>query len=472
VLPRLGWATHDARQRPGDCVKWPAFGRPRHAEVSAPGVGDGFHPAKVMEVELTEPLPKVSFDGKYRRVWVLGRLHTEPVGCCVTSLGEDGFTPDELGNVLWRELRAPVAERFAAAGLRVPLALTEDGLKASPDASPFLANRSATLADAPPISVVVCTRDRPAQLETCLECLGQQIYPRFEVIVVDNASTGDDVRSLVAGRAGGAIRFRYCRESRVGLSWARNAGIAAAASEIIAFLDDDDQPDRHWLAGIANGFARNRRIGCVTGLVLPARLDTAAQELFEQLGGHCKGRGFTPATFCPSGPQNPLFPLPPFGAGANMAFRRDALVSIGGFDVALGAGTITSAGEDTLALTSAMLSGYEIAYEPAALMWHHHRPDMENLSRQLHGYSVGLTAFYAALIRHRPAVLPGLLKLLPAAARYLKSTAMAPDVAPDLLAGLNRRHLQGLITGPLAYVGSVREQRQVATLRGHTRQIR
>ena len=413
-----------------------------------------------MEVELTEPLPKVSFDGRYRRVWVLGRLHTEPVGRCVTPLGEDGLTPDQLGTLLWRELREPISERFVAAGLTEPPALTGGGLEASRDVWPSARNRSAILADAPSISVVVCTRDRPIQLEACLKFLEQQIYPRFEVVVVDNAATTDDVRRLVANRAGGKVRFRYCPESRAGLSWARNAGIAAADSDIIAFLDDDDQPDRYWLAGIASGFAGNRHAGCVTGLILPARLDTAAQELFEQIGGHCKGRGFMPEKFFCNGSQSPLFPLPPFGAGANMAFRREALVSIGGFDVALGAGTITSAGEDTLAMTLTMLSGFEIAYEPTALMWHHHRQDIEGLSRQLHGYSVGLTAFYAALIRHRPAVLPALLRLLPAGVRYLKNTTTEPEVAPGLLNGLNRRHLQGLILGPLAYADSVRKQRR------------
>ena len=104
-----------------------------------------------------------------------------------------------------------------------------------------------------------------------------------------------------------------------------------------------------------------------------------------------------------------------------MAFRRAALDRIGGFDVALGAGTPTGGGEDTLALTARhALRAIEIAYEPAALMWHHHRQDMASLNKQLHGYSVGLTAFYAALLRRRPSSLLGLLKLLPAAGGYLK----------------------------------------------------
>ena len=81
----------------------------------------------------------------------------------------------------------------------------------------------------------------------------------------------------------------------------------------------------------------DRLVGCVTGIVLPARLDTEAQEIFEKLGGHSKGRAFETEVFSRRGPQSPLYPLPPFGAGANMAFRREVLTAIGGFDVALGA---------------------------------------------------------------------------------------------------------------------------------------
>jgi O-antigen biosynthesis protein len=389
---------------------------------------------------------------------VLARLHTEPVGLCTAPLGSEGISSDQLAAALWRTLRDPISERFAAAGLDPPSALAGDGLETDPDTWPFSRLRFAVLADAPMISIVVCTRDRPVQLAACLRRLGQQTYPRFEVVVVDNAPTTDAVQALVEAMARGPVRFRYHAESRPGLSWARNAGVATATGNIIAFLDDDDEPDKHWLTGIAAGFSRNRNVGCVAGMILPAQLDNPAEQLFEQLGGHRKGRGFAPEIFSCSGPQSPLFPLPPFGTGANMAFRREALASIGGFDVALGAGTRTCAGEDTLALTLAMLSGYEIAYEPAALMWHHHRPDLDSLTRQLHGYSIGLTAFYAAVLRHRPGVLPALFKLLPAAGRYLKGAAVTPDDAPGLLAGLNRRHLQGMLVGPLAYVRSVREQ--------------
>src|SRR5882757_7956317 len=93
------------------------------------------------------------------------------------------------------------------------------------------------------------------------------------------------------------------------------------------------------------------RAGLPAAMIVPARLDTQVQEWFELYGGHSKGRGFSPAVFSRHGPQSPLFPLPPFGAGGNMAFRREALTRIGGFDVAMGAGTPARASEDTLALT-------------------------------------------------------------------------------------------------------------------------
>ena len=432
-----------------------------HTDPSATASGPGFRPARVLEAELAGPLPAVPGGDPYSRAWVLARWHTDPFGHCETLLPPEGLTPDQLGAVLWRDLGPLIAARYVAAGQLPPSSLTGDGLTADPGPGPFAPRRASVLADAPPVSVVICTRDRPAQLEVCLRRLQQQEYPRFEVVVVDNAPTAGVVRGLVESLADGPARIRYHAEPRPGLSWARNAGIAAADGDIVAFLDDDDEPDRHWLAGIATGFTRDAAIGSVAGLILPARLDTAAEELFEQQGGHRLGRGFGPERFSRSGPQSPLFPLPPFGTGANMAFRREALRRIGGFDVALGAGTCTFACEDTLAFTLTLLAGYDIAYEPSALMWHHHRPDMESLGRQLHGYSIGLTAFYAALLRHRPGVLPGLLRVLPSAARYLK-TGSAPDAAPELLAELDRRHLRWLTLGPLAYLRSVRQQGRAA----------
>ncbi len=430
---------------------------PRHVKTVPQGSSEDSWPVRMMDIELTAPLPIVTNDGR-RRVWVLGRLHTEPVGACVVELSSEGLTPDQLGDRIWPEFREAVTSQFAAAGLPTPSSLAGTGLQTDPATWPFLRDRLAALATAPFVSVVICTRDRSDQLENCLGFLELQEYPRFEVVVVDNAPVSDAVRSLVEAKEG-EVPFRYILESRAGLQRARNAGIAAASGDVVAFLDDDEEPDSHWLAGLAYGFARGEDIGCVSGMVVPARLDTQAQELFEQLGGHCKGRGFSSMIFSPQGPQNPLYPLPPFGVGANMAFRREALDCIGGFDVALGAGTPALGGGDTLALTLVLLAGYSIAYEPAALTRHHHRRDLDSLGRQLHGYGVGLTAYYAALLRHHPGVLLSLLRLLPTALGYMRGANVThAEAQDDLLAGLKKRQRWWMLMGPLAYARSVRLQ--------------
>jgi hypothetical protein len=450
----------------------PTAATARDAERSSRG-GDGdFSPMRIVEIELTAPLPKLDGAGRYGRAWVLIRLHSEPVGVRVVDLPPGGLDPERLAAQLWAEVSTPVAERFAAAGRSRPDGLTAAGLASDPEGWPFLSRRAQVLADAPFISVVICTRDRPEQVKKCLERVGQQEYPRYEVVVVDNAPTSDALRQVIEGQPAGRAEFRYAVEPRPGLSWARNAGVAAAKGDIIAFLDDDEEPDAHWLTGIAEGFTRGTRIGCVSGIVLPARLDLPVEVMFEEIGGHSKGRGFVRETFDRRGPQSPLFPLPPFGVGANMAFRRAALDRIGGFDTALGAGTPTGGGEDTLAITLVLLEDFEVAYEHAAVMWHYHRPDVASLNKQLHGYSVGLTAFYAALLRKRPGTIFGLLRLLPAAGGYLTGGGGGPaeepaGPPPELAAQLDRRQLQGMLSGPLAYARSRRVQRRAG--RAHAR---
>jgi O-antigen biosynthesis protein len=433
------------------------------ASAGLHGGGDGkFTPITVLDIDLSERLPTLYFGTERQRVWLLARLYGDPVGAFLFEVEAQGLTAEALGDRLWRDIGTEVTRRYADAGVSAPCGIPALGLGMA--AARLSEKRSGAPESDPLISVVVCTRDRPGLLQNCISHLDLQQYAHFEVIVVDNAPAGDEARQITRNQAR-RRPYRYVVEPRPGLSWARNAGVSVAVGDIVAFLDDDDEADPRWLAGIARGFARGQRVGCVTGSVLPARLDTAAQELFEQLGGHRKGRGFAQMMFSRSGPQNPLFPLPPFGAGANMAFTREALAAIGGFDVALGAGTPTAACEDTLAMTLTLLAGYELAYEPSAVMWHHHRRDMEGLQRQLHGYSIGLTAFYAALVRHRPMAVFGLLKLIPAAAKYLHSATHADSPASGTLeAHLQRRHFLGLLAGPAAYVRSVLVQRRLDSM--------
>jgi glycosyltransferase involved in cell wall biosynthesis len=324
---------------------------------------------------------------------------------------------------------------------------------------PHVQTRQKLLERAPLFSIVISTRDRAPQLARCLERLAGQRYPNFEVVVVDNAPTTDEVQAVVRDAQ---LDCRYVREDRPGLSWARNAGIREARGDLIAFLDDDEAADRYWLAELLRAFRAADDIGCVSGMILPAALDTQAQECFEQFGGHSKGRGFSPAVFAAGVGQSPVYPLPPFGAGGNMAFRREALYAIGGFDVALGAGTAACGAEDTYAFSRVLLGGYRMAYQPSAFVRHHHYSDLDGLIRQLRGYGVGLTAYYAALIRRDPKVLGTLLALVPTALRDLRgndslTTATMRDFPPSI----RREQRMGMLTGPFAYVRSARAQARV-----------
>src|SRR5215831_10448376 len=92
--------------------------RQRTTPTSSPA--GGLSPIRLLDVELTGALPKIRYDGQHDRLWMLGRLHTEPIGSCIAPITKDGFTSDELGTLLWHQLREPVAERFAAAGIPPP----------------------------------------------------------------------------------------------------------------------------------------------------------------------------------------------------------------------------------------------------------------------------------------------------------------------------------------------------------------
>ena len=169
------------------------------------------------------------------------------------------------------------------------------------------------------------------------------------------------------------------------------------------------------------------------GWCCPAVLDTPAQRLYEQFGGHSKGRGLTAEVFdvASHARQHPLYPLPAFGVGASMAFDREALLRIGGFDVALGAGTPARACEDTAAICDLMLDGGTFVYWPGAVMWHEHRREFAEVERQLDGYGSGLTAFYTRAVLRDPRRLLTLARLAPRAVRDLRGNELGPDRHDD-----------------------------------------
>jgi len=174
------------------------------------------------------------------------------------------------------------------------------------------------------VSVVVCTDGRPASLAATLRGVHALDHPEFEIIVVSGPSS--DNAEALAILPPGLAKTASCPERN--LSRARNIGIALAAGDIVAFLDDDAVPEPQWLADLVPAYA-NPQTGAAGGLVLDhtgtdyqARFVTA-----DRLGG---------ARFDWTRPAAELnFPLSasiPHLLGTNCSFRRAALLEVGGFD--------------------------------------------------------------------------------------------------------------------------------------------
>ncbi len=215
----------------------------------------------------------------------------------------------------------------------------------------------------PSLSVVVCTHNRPGDLERCLEALCRLEDPA-EVIVVDSASQ-PPCSELVETYAGRLPSLTYLREEAPGLSRARNRGAAAAGGEIVAFLDDDAAPRPDWARRITAPFAADSTIGCAGGACRAFFRDGHRPRwLSERL---LQFAGITrfgpPAREARSSAEWPF--------GANMAFRREALTQVGGFSEKLGrTRACLLSGEESALIESLRKAGWRIWLEPAAVVDH------------------------------------------------------------------------------------------------------
>jgi GT2 family glycosyltransferase len=276
------------------------------------------------------------------------------------------------------------------------------------------------------------------------------------VIVVDNAPETDAAERLVRERFGHLAG--YVTEPRRGLAAAHNRGLAVAGGEIIAFTDDDVIVDRDWLTAVAAGFAAGPDVGCVTGLIVPAELETAAQISLEAHGRFAKG--FAQRRYSIREPgEDPLFPFTAgrFGSGANMAFSATMLRNLGGFDPATGVGTPARGGDDLLAFFRTIVTGNSLVYQPDAIIWHHHARTAEALERQAYGYGVGLGAFLVAALANDPHMLPAFLRRVPRgvihAVVHIRSRG---EHTPGWTRKLAWTQARGLLYGPIAYLRSRR----------------
>jgi GT2 family glycosyltransferase len=276
------------------------------------------------------------------------------------------------------------------------------------------------------------------------------------VVVVDNAPTGHATRDVVALFPG----VRYIVEPRPGLSAARNAGLAAATGEVLAFTDDDVVVHPAWVGRLQQAFDGSDALA-VTGLVLPAALESQGQLLFElHMGGF--GHDYRALAFDQrwfAGMRHLGSPVWRIGAGANMAFRRAAFELVGGFDERLGAGA-AGCSEDSELWYRLLAAGHTCQYEPAAVVYHHHRSDVESVRRQARAYMDGhVAALFVQCARHRhPGNVRRALVTLP---RYYAGRLRRARHRPDLTLGPELRGFAGglrraprLLRAPAAPGGS------------------
>jgi GT2 family glycosyltransferase len=390
-------------------------------------------PGKVLDVELSKEIrPIYNIEGD-ALLYILVRYQGRPVGWVSITDLRQLLVPATL-------LRKVVAEQLGWE--LVPIVLGEQLTRKVNDGAPTI-----------PVSVVVCTRDRAEQLECCLKALLALEYAHYEIIVVDNAPKDDATARLVSD-----LPVRYVCETRPGLNWARNRGIAEARHSIIAFTDDDACPDRLWLQAIVRAFVESE-VMAVTGLVAPAELETTAQIFFE-FGYGGMGHGFRRRTVRRNAlTDGELLWASAFGVGANMAFRRELFDIIGPFDVALDVGTPSGGGGDIEMFHRLVAHGYTLVYEPAALVWHTHRRYFASLRRQLYDNGRSFGAYLLTCMHNRTVGRLAILRFMvwEWVGGWILRRLLHPRRFPRHLIWIE---LFGAFVSPLAYRAAQRHARQ------------
>jgi GT2 family glycosyltransferase len=218
------------------------------------------------------------------------------------------------------------------------------------------------LSEYPRVSVVVCAYNAERTMDMCLASLERLNYPDYEIIAVNDGSTD---RTLEIARK--YEKVRVISQENEGLSAARNAGIAASTGEIIAFTDSDCVADPDWLTYMVEKFLSSG-LSAVGGPNFPP-----------------PENALIPACVAasPGGPTHVLLSddVAEHIAGCNMAFRREAIEQIGGFDP-----HFRVAGDDVDVCWRLQNEGYRIGFSPAAVVWHSRRNSISAYLKQQRGY--------------------------------------------------------------------------------------
>ncbi len=214
----------------------------------------------------------------------------------------------------------------------------------------------------PKVSVVVCSYNGAATLTECLSSLMRLDYPDYEVILVNDGLT--DTTPQIAAEF---PQVCYLRQSNQGLGAARNVGAKAAHGNIVAYTDDDCVADEHWLLYLVQAKIA-QRVEAIGGSNIPPPSDHWIAKC---------------VAASPGGPSHVMLDdrhaehVP----GCNMAFTREKLLALGGFDP-----QFRQAGNDVNICWRFLDAGLSIGYAPEAMVWHHRRNTVWAYLKQQAGY--------------------------------------------------------------------------------------
>lgn len=415
----------------------PSRSRPLIRDGSAGSSAADLHPRRLVATAIVqvdaEQLPDcIPVSEGYGRAYVVVRRHDEPIARFDLPVVNGEVDPIAFSGAMFQEIRLN--------GYRW---LAREYLGPEPWRS---------TAD---ITVAICSHERPAEIRRTLAAVTHLDPAPLEILVIDNAPRTTGTQDVVAEFAG----VRYVSEPRRGLDCARNRALSEARGDIVAFTDDDAAPEPSWLGRLVRPFTSSL-VWCATGLVLPAELNTDAQEWFERYSSF--SRGFRRRVFV--GRDHDGLSVGSIGAGANMAVRRSVLTELGGFDEALDAGTAARSGGDHELFGRILAAGYNIVYEPAAVSWHRHRRTWPELRDTLRGYGTGIFAVVTRRVlrdREPAALVHGLRWFCRHYFRTLGRTFLRrPNAVPrDLIFA----EVAGCVAGPVAYARSMREARRPRT---------
>ena len=237
----------------------------------------------------------------------------------------------------------------------------------------------------PLISIIICTRDRGANVVKTVRSVLLNRCQDFELIVIDQSNDDSTEKSMAP--LSKDHRIRYLRSPSMGAARARNIGVRNSRGEIIAFTDDDCEVMPDWIDEIISAFQTDQKVGIVLGRVLA--------------GPHDSKLGFIPAYFL----NEPYLACgirekhKTEGIGACMGIRRTTWTALRGFDECMGPGAVLKSGEDTDFIVRNLLSGYYVYETPKITVVHHGFRTWEEGHKLIKSYMFGFGAMFAKHIK-------------------------------------------------------------------------